>query len=268
MSFDLEQALAVARKAAQEAGVVALEGFRKQKLVETKSGPMDLVTEYDRRAEDVLRAHLTEAFPEHAIVGEEGGGEHSMGLTWYLDPIDGTTNFVHGHPFFNVSIGLWRGTEPLVGVVNAPALGLTWWGARGKGAFRNDEPLRVSACDELGRALCATGFTREVRRSAEDNIEELNGFLRDTHGVRRGGASALDLAMVADGTFEVYWQKGLSPWDVAAGVLLVLEAGGKVTGYDGQGGEPRDGEILATNGRLHGPAAEILHEARRRREAL
>ncbi len=267
MSIDLEQAIAVARQAAEEAGVVALEGFRKQKDVETKSSPMDLVTEYDRRAEEVIRARLGASFPAHAIVGEEGGGERSTGLTWYVDPIDGTTNFVHGHPFFNVSIGLWRGAEPLVGVVHAPALGLTWWGARGKGAFRNDEPLRVSPCDELGRALCATGFTRELRRSADDNIDELQGFLRDTHGVRRGGASALDLVMVADGTFEVYWQKGLSPWDVAAGVVLVLEAGGKVTGYDGQGGDARDGEILATNALLHEPAVKILDEARRRREA-
>lgn len=265
MPVDVEQALKVARVAADDAGRVALEGFRRHKQVETKSGPIDLVTEFDRRAEDAVRARITEAFADHDIVGEEGGGENSDGLTWYVDPIDGTTNFVHGHPFFNVSIALWDGAEPLVGVVHAPALSLTWWAARGKGAFRNDEPCRVTSCDELGRALCATGFSRELRLQHDDNVEELRGFLRTTHGVRRGGAAALDLVMVADGTFEVYWQKGLGPWDVAAGVVIVLEAGGRVTGYDGRSEDARAGEILASNGLLHDDAAGVLAAAQRRR---
>lgn len=238
-----------------------MEGFRSGARVE-KKGTIDLVTEYDRRAEAQIRAELLAAFPDHRIVGEEAPEQGSGDRVWYVDPIDGTTNFAHGHPFFAVSIALYEGAEPLAGVVSAPALGVTWSGARGRGAWRNEERCHVSESAKLEDCLCATGFPYDRWTTAEDNLREHAAFIKATQGVRRCGSAALDLCLVADGTYDLYWEQKLNPWDLAAGALLVLEAGGMVTDYDGSAADVRQGRLLASNGRVHAEAAEKLREVR------
>lgn len=253
-----EEAQRIAAAAAQ----VVLPGWRSGATVR-KKGRIDLVTEYDLAAESLIRRELAASFPHHRIVAEEGAAEGEGEVVWYVDPLDGTTNFAHGHPLFSVSIALFDGAEGLVGVIAAPALGVTWSAGRGLGAFRNGEPCRVSSTATLSEALCATGFPYDKWTNPDHNVAELDAFLTRTHGVRRGGSAALDLAMVADGTFDLYWEKQLSPWDMAAGAVLVQEAGGQLSDYDGSPGDPRTGRLVASNGRVHAAALEVLTETRR-----
>jgi myo-inositol-1(or 4)-monophosphatase len=261
----VEHALAVARAVAHEAGQLVLRGFRAGGEVR-KKGTIDLVTEHDLASERLIRGKLAAAFPDHRIVAEEGAADDDRGAhggpVWYVDPLDGTTNFAHGHPFYSVSIALFDGAEGLVGVVAAPAIGVTWSAARGHGAHRNGVPCRVTDTSSLGDALCATGFPYDKWTNPDHNVAELDAFLTRTHGVRRGGSAAIDLAMVADGTFDLYWEKGLSPWDMAAGAVLVQEAGGTLSDYDGAPGDPLAGRLVATNGHLHQATLDVIAQAR------
>lgn len=256
-----ERALRVAESAAHEAGAIALEGWRAGGAV-SKKGRFDLLTEHDLRSERRIRERIESEFPSHRIVGEEheetGAGE----LVWYVDPIDGTTNFVHGHFFFCVSIALYRGSTGLVGVVHAPALGVTWTAARGRGAFRNGEPCTVSDRSRLDEALCATGFPYDRWTNPDNNHAELALFLQRAQGVRRCGSAAIDLCLVADGTYDIYWEKALNAWDMCAGALIVEEAGGRLSGYEGEPADPRTGKLVATNGLLHEQAVRTIGEAR------
>ncbi|MBC7171081.1 MAG: inositol monophosphatase [Polyangiaceae bacterium] len=256
-------ALAVARKVASDLEPLLMEGFRSGTRIE-KKGTIDLVTEYDRRAEAKIRTELLAAFPDHRIVGEEAPPEGEGERVWYVDPIDGTTNFAHGHPFFGVSLALYEGAVPLVGVVAAPALGITWWAARGEGAYRNGERSTVSANARLEDCLCSTGFPYDQWTSAEDNLREHRAFLAATQGVRRCGAAALDLCFVSDGSYDLYWEQKLQPWDVAAGALMVVEAGGTISDYDGTPVDARGGRLVATNGHVHEETIATLREARSR----
>jgi len=260
---NLVVALREARAIAADAGLVLMEGYRRRGVIR-KKGPADLVTDFDVRSEELIRSRLRLAFPSHVIVGEEGGSEGGNvtdeSFVWYVDPLDGTTSFAHGHPYFSVSIGLCRGSEPLLGVVLAPALAITWHAIRGEGSFRNGERCHVSATATFEDALCATGFPGHPDNPQDDNMREFAAFNARTHGVRRCGSAAVDLAMVADGTHEIYWQRRLNAWDVAAGVLLVTEAGGRVSNHQGGDVHPRSGEFLATNGHLHAEAIWLLRE--------
>lgn len=246
---------------AREGGALVLGGFRTHAQV-TKKGAIDLVTEYDFACERLVRERLAAAFPDHRIVGEEGDPQGAGECVWYVDPIDGTTNFAHGHPFFCVSIGLFRGEEPLVGVIVAPALGLEWSAHRGGGATRNGQPCRVSEHETLADSLCATGFAYDRWRAVDDNLAEHDRFVKTTRGVRRCGAAALDLAMTADGTYDVYWEQSLKPWDLAAGMVLVREAGGTLTDYLGAPTHPEAGQVVASNGRVHAEALASIASAR------
>ncbi|MBO6938510.1 MAG: inositol monophosphatase [Deltaproteobacteria bacterium] len=261
-----DHALAIATGVAKEAAELALGGWRSGASVEMK-GNVDLLTEYDLKAEALIRERLSAAFPDHRIVGEEGEArEGSAGFTWYVDPIDGTTNFAHGHPFFCVSIALWAegggAGHGEVGVVSAPALGVTWSARRGGGAHRNGEPCSTSRTADLKDALCATGFPYDRWDSAEDNVREHRAFLKRTRGIRRCGSAALDLCLVAEGTYDLYWEQKLNPWDMCAGAVLVAEAGGQLSDYDGGAAEPREGRLVATNGPLHSATLALLREAR------
>jgi myo-inositol-1(or 4)-monophosphatase len=260
---DCQRALGVAERAARDAGAIAMEGWRAGGEI-SKKGPFDLLTEYDLRSEDLIRERLQAEFPSHRIVGEEGAEVGSGDLVWYVDPIDGTTNFAHGHFFFAVSIALYRGSEGLAGVVHAPALGVTWKAARSSGAFRNGQACRVSARSQLDEAICATGFPYDRWTNPDDNHAELALFLQRARGVRRCGSAAIDLCLVADGTYDVYWEKALNAWDMCAGALLVKEAGGRLSGYEGEPADPRSGKIIATNGLLHDEAVRTVGEARHR----
>ncbi len=246
---ELEEISARALEIARGASRLLLEGHRRGPAVRSK-GRSDLVTEYDERSELFVREGLARAFPSHTVVGEEMGGVAGE-LAWYVDPLDGTTNFAHGHPFFCLSLGLVGGGEHLVGVVVAPALGTEWTAHRGGGAWRDGSRIGVSDTTAIEDALLATGFPA-TRASVEDN--NYRAFLAldaASHGVRRCGAAALELALVADGGYDAFWDLGLKPWDLAAGALLVREAGGRVTDLRGEALELSKGRILASNGRLH-----------------
>ena len=240
---------------ARDAAVVCFKGWRKGGVVERK-GDIDLVTAWDRASEDVLREGFARAFPDLALVAEEGGGTAPEGApVLYADPLDGTTNFAHGHPFFAVSVGLMVGPEAVLGVVVAPALRTVWRGSRGTPATRDGERCRVSATERLGDALLATGFPYDVRTNPLHNFDHFAALTRITRGVRRCGSAALDLCLTADGTFDGYWERFLKPWDMAGGAAVVLAAGGTVTDLQGGPADPRQGALVASNGRVH---AELL----------
>ncbi len=246
--------LEVAIEAAREAGKILLAEFDRPAKI-TYKGDVDLVTEADRRSEQTVVARLNTHFPKHAIVAEEGGGrETDSRYRWYVDPLDGTTNFAHGYPCFAVSIGLAEGPpgseDLLVGVVYNPVSEELFTAAKGEGAFLNQKKVQVSPVEQLATGLLATGFPSH-KRAQNPNIHYYWDFTLRSHGVRRDGSAALDLAAVACGRFDGFWEFGLKPWDTAAGVLLVREAGGVATDFGGRAYRPGDREILASNGRIH-----------------
>lgn len=254
----LDAAVAIAERAA----AIALQGYRADVSV-TKKGSIDLLTEYDLAAERCIREGLARDFPEHDVVGEEGEDDpDGHKPVWYVDPIDGTTNFAHGHPFFSVSMALWADGAVQLGVVVAPALGVTWSSARGKGAMRDGVACRVSTRARLEDALCATGFPYDRWTNPDDNLREFTAFLKSTRGIRRCGSAAIDLCLVADGTYDVYWERRLNAWDMCAGALMIEEAGGRLSDYDGSSADPRSGRLVATNGLLHEPTLAMLAKAR------
>jgi myo-inositol-1(or 4)-monophosphatase len=262
---DIERYLPSLERIAREAGELVLEGYRRGVTIH-KKGRIDLVTEYDVAAEKHVLAAFAKAHPELEVVGEETHGKGARasgdGLVVYVDPIDGTTNFAHGHPFFCVSLGLCRGPEALAGVIFAPALGITYVGAIDRGTRRNGEPCHVSQESELHEALCATGFSYDVVGSDDDNIAEFAHIQATVQGVRRCGSAALDLALVADGTYGAYWERDLQAWDMAAGAALVIAAGGRLTGYRGEPADVRVGTMVASNAHLHDKVLALISEVR------
>jgi myo-inositol-1(or 4)-monophosphatase len=244
--------VAIALSAAREAAALVHKAWRKHPDIEHK-GRTDLVTRFDRESERLLRARLTRetSFP---VVGEEAGGDRAAGdgdATWFVDPIDGTTNFVHGHPFYCVSIGLVVGVLPVVGVVVAPALGTEWTGAVGAGAYRSGEACAVSKVLRFSDALLATGFPYDRASSDDNNFDAFVAIKKKCQAVRRCGSAALDLCLVADGTYDGYWEKKLAPWDCAGGAALVAAAGGRISDYAGGPADMLSGQLLATNGAIH-----------------
>jgi myo-inositol-1(or 4)-monophosphatase len=258
---DSQRAAAVAERVAREAGKLVMKGWRTNGEISRK-GRFDLLTEYDLASESLIRERLCAEFPTHRIVGEEHAESGEGELVWYVDPIDGTTNFAHGHFFFGVSIALYRGSEGLAGVVHAPALDVTWTAVKGGGAFRNGKRCAVSTRDQLDEAVCATGFPYDRWTSPDNNHAELALFLRRARGIRRCGAASVDLCLVADGTYDIYWEQGLNAWDMCAGALVVLEAGGQLSSYEGGVADPRTGKLIASNGVLHDLAVRTIGEAR------
>ena len=267
---ELDAILVTARSAAREAAAFVHGGFRKHPIVEHK-GAVDLVTSFDRDSEALLRERLSAAF-SFDIVGEEAGGESSDAPAFFIDPIDGTTNFVHGHPFWCVSIGLVIAGEPSLGVVIAPALGLEWYGyvaadgtrraqrhawgnARKAGADEtedDDEPCIVSGMTRFEESLLATGFPYDRQTSSENNFDAFVAIKRRCQAVRRCGSAALDLCLVADGTYEGYWERKLRPWDIAGGIAIVRGAGGRVSEFEAGGDQCiTSGHVVATNGHIH-----------------
>jgi myo-inositol-1(or 4)-monophosphatase len=257
-----------ARRVALEAAAILRAGAGRTHESQSKRTAVDLVTEWDKRSEAHIVARLRAQFPDDEVVAEEGGGHGgTSGLRWLVDPLDGTTNFAHGLPFFCVSVAVEDAAGPLAGAVVAPALGWQFFGARGQGAFfvRADvslapQKLAVSATDSLASSLLATGFPYDTATSARNNLAEWARIYPRTQGLRRAGAAALDLCMVAAGWLDGYWELKIKPWDVSAGALFVLEAGGRVSGYRGELFASDAGEILATNGRIHDELSRALAE--------
>jgi myo-inositol-1(or 4)-monophosphatase len=220
-----------------------------------EKGRADLVTAVDEAAERAIAGVIRARFPHDRVVGEELSSERvHTGRRWYVDPIDGTTNFIHGHPFVCVSIGFADDAGVAAGVVHAPLLGEVYHATRGGGAWMNGARIHVTETDDPGRALLATGFPFKRGKGELDAYMLLVAdAIRGTRDVRRAGSAALDLAFVAAGRVEGFFEIGLAPWDVAAGMLLVAEAGGRVTGWPGDADPPlHTGRVLATNGRIHG----------------
>src|SRR6202030_3959362 len=220
----------------------------------------DLVTQADQLSEEAIVGGLKGYFPKHAIVAEEGGGQDGDGRhRWIVDPLDGTTNFAHGYPCFAVSIGLEEEGELVAGVVYQPITKELFTASRGEGAYLNERRIQVSEIDHLSTSLLATGFP-STKRARNPNIHYYWNFTLRSHGVRRDGSAALDLAAVACGRFDGFWEFGLHAWDTAAGVLLVREAGGVVTNFSGQPYRPGDPELLASNGHVHEEMKEVAAE--------
>ncbi len=252
-----------AARIALEAGR-QLRGFFEHGVATEYKGEVDLVTVADRTVETYLRQALAEHFPDHGIFGEEGTRDRmDSGYRWYVDPLDGTTNFAHGFPHFCVSMGLERRDaalaadaegELVAAVIYDPMRQELFVGEKGKGAWRNGRPMAVSRTQHLAESLVATGFPSR-KRHANPNIHFYQEFTLRSHGVRRAGSAALDLAYVACGRLEAFWEFQLNPWDTAAGFLLVEEAGGLITGFDGSPRKLDSREVLASNGRIH---AELL----------
>ncbi len=243
--------LEVAVSAARDAGGIIAAAMNRPKNISYK-GEVDLVTETDKKSEAAILARLQREFPAHAIIAEEGGasGADVAEFQWLVDPLDGTTNFAHGYPVFAVSLGLLQHGEPIVGVVHNPVSKEMFSAVRGEGAYRNGTSIHVSAVSRLSQSLLATGFPTH-KRVQNPNIHYYWEFTLHSHGVRRAGAAALDLCSVACGQFEGFWEFGLKPWDTAAGILLVQEAGGKVSNFSGGRYRPGDFECLASNGLVH-----------------
>lgn len=244
--------------AAEAAGRILMEKYASGVTVAFK-GAIDLLTEADLASERAIVELLRSRHPDHDILAEEGDyGRHGSDWVWIVDPLDGTTNFAHGFPWFAVSIALAVRGELALGAVFNPHNGELFVAERGAGATLNGRPLRVSATAALERAMLATGFAYDHKTSAENNYRQFSRFQRAAQAVRRAGVASLDLACVAAGRFDGFWELKLKPWDVAAGVLLVEEAGGAVSDYAGRPMPLDSGEILASNGLLHPAMQEIL----------
>jgi myo-inositol-1(or 4)-monophosphatase len=260
MKIEIQETIEKAAGIARAAGALLREGWGHVGRVEHK-GDVNLVTEYDRRAEALITDALQQEFPDHHIYAEEQGdiGLGSSPYTWLVDPLDGTTNFAHGFPVFAVSIGLVHRGEGLVGVIYDPILDELYTAGAGRGAQLGQRPIAVSQVESLDSALLATGFAYDRAWAADHNLPYLDKFLRGSQGIRRAGAAALDLAYVACGRLDGHWEMRLHPWDVAAGTLIVREAGGRVTDFSGGHEFDHSGrEIVASNGRIHDAMLKIL----------
>jgi len=244
--------------------IVQAGGKRLREMFDTgvaveHKGEVDLVTAADRAAEQIMVDLLRERFPDDDILAEEGDyGRRSRERCWVLDPLDGTTNFAHGFPWFAVSLGLLRGKQLVAGVVYNPCYEELYRAEAGGGAYLNDRLLQVSTTTQLDQALLATGFPYDRKRSTLNNYDHFVHFQQEAQACRRPGAASLDMACVAAGRFDGYWEMKLKPWDTAAGALLVSEAGGRVSDFSGGEFNLFDPQVVASNGHIHEPMMRVL----------
>ena len=252
----------LAKEAALRAGNYILKNVGKIKKVHYK-GEINVVTDVDKKAEEIVIDTIRKKFPESGFLAEESSENNprtkkSSEFNWIIDPIDGTTNFLHGFPFFCVSIALEYKNRPILGVVYDPTRDEIFSAERGKGSFLNKKRIYVSKVKDLKKALLSTGFAYNVNQSRNDNINNFIKFIKEAQAVRRAGSAAIDLCYVASGRFDGFWELYLSPWDTAAGLVIVEEAGGKVTKLDGSMYSIYDKEILASNSKIHSKMKKIL----------
>lgn len=252
--------LDIATEAALDAGAIVQSYWGNLNAIEEKGRSGDLVTAADKASEKAILEVLRRHVPEHGILAEESGklGDSTSQYLWAIDPLDGTTNFAHQYPPFGVSIGLLIDGIPQVGVVFDPFHNELFRAAKGLGATRNRQPIRVSETGELRNSLLVTGFAYDRRETPDNNYAEFCHLTHLTQGVRRSGSASIDLCYVSCGRLDGYWERGLSPWDLAAGVVILSEAGGKITAYDGSPWKIESGRILATNGKLHESLSQAL----------
>ena len=256
MSGRLDGAIASAR----EAGAILRDRFHDPRTIETKSTSIDLVTDVDRASDALLVQRITREFPDDSLLTEETGAarDGTSGYRWVIDPLDGTTNYAHGFPHFAVSIGIERGGEREIGVVYDPIKEELFHAERGGGAFLNGKPIRVSPTDDLSRSLLATGFAYDVHTADNPNLEYFGRFLLRAQAVRRAGSAALDLCYVACGRFDGFWELSLHPWDVAAGLLILDEAGGHSSDLDGSPAPASGERLVSSNTAIHSLLLDVI----------
>lgn len=258
----LDAWLAAAADIAREAGALVAAGFANRHSEVHKGDPHNLVTETDHASEALIVAALARRFPDHAVRAEEGRGHAGDGgVEWVVDPLDGTNNFAHGLPIFCVSLAALRGGEVVVGVTYDPLRDELFAARRGGGARLNGRRIAVSQRATLAESIVVTGFPYDKRTNPDNNLAQFVAVTPHVRGIRRLGSAALDLAYVAAGRMEAYWERGTHAWDVAAGVLLVTEAGGRVTDYAGGPAQIDGGRFVASNGQIHDALLARLGEA-------
>jgi len=252
--------LELAQRLAREAGRIQRDHYEGRFEIETKSSVTDLVTDVDRACERAIVDAIRSERGDDAILAEEGSGRDDPDAEWrwVIDPLDGTSNYAHGYPRFCVSIGVEQRGVAKVGVVYDPLLDELFSAVRGGGARLNDRPIHVSVQSRLDHAMLSTGFAYDVHSSLEDNLDHFVAFVKAAQAIRRDGSAALNLCYVAAGRFDGFWEIKLKPWDVAAGVLIVEEAGGRTSDFTGRGPCTSGRETLATNAQLHEAMLEIL----------
>ena len=257
--------LATAVQAVIKAGAMQMAGI--DHLSVEKKGPIDLVTQIDRDVERMFRALVGERFPGHAVLAEEfevrGDRQNAAEYCWVFDPVDGTTNYAHGLPIFCCACSLERHGQPIVAAIYDPSRRELFTAERGAGAWLNGAPMRVSSAETLINSLLCTGFPYTVHTEGDYLLGLFGDFLRSARAVRRLGSAAIDLAYVAAGRFDGFWEVRLNPWDLSAGALLIQEAGGEVSTLAGGPFDSRLGEIVASNGRIHGQMVETIRSRKR-----
>jgi myo-inositol-1(or 4)-monophosphatase len=247
---------------AKEAGEIIREGFESNFKIEYKGSVTNLVTEIDKKSEAHIIDFVRKEFPSHSIMAEESGKDfRSSEYVWFIDPLDGTTNFAHGLPIFSVSIGVRKNDETIAGAVYDVMRDKLYVAELGGGSYENGEKLSVNSTDKIEESLLVTGFPYDISRNPDKTIERFVAFLKRARAVRRLGSAAIDFCYVASGVFAGFWETKLSPWDFVAGDLIVREAGGIVTDLDGKNLTPSSVRILASNGILHGEMMKLIREA-------
>jgi len=261
--MDWQEYLKAATEAGKIAGQMLLASFDKSREI-TFKGAVDLVTDHDRKSQQLIFSHLSSLYPGHDFLAEEDlCEERGADFRWIIDPIDGTTNYAHTFPFFCVSIALeWKGCIAL-GLVYDPMRGEMFTGVEGEGAYLNGKPIQVSTVADLNNSLLATGFPYDLRESKVNNLDHFAHFAVRAQAIRRCGSAALDLCYLACGRFDGFWEMKLSPWDVAAGALVVQEAGGRVSDFGDDDYSPYGNEILASNGLIHPQMLDVLRMGKR-----
>jgi myo-inositol-1(or 4)-monophosphatase len=245
----------------RQAGAILLEGYGNVHHIQQK-GVIDLVTEFDKRSEELIISSIQQKFPDYAILAEESGHHYTISdYQWVIDPLDGTTNFAHGIPIFSVSIGLLKNNSPVLGVVYDPLRNEMFSAELGRGATLNNHPIYISSRTELGQAVISTGFPYDVRTNPQNNFAQFVQFQLRTQAVRHLGSAALDCAWTAMGRLDGYWEFGVKPWDIVAGALIVREAGGRVTTAGGDENFLANETILVSNSLLHEQMLQNLSEA-------
>lgn len=252
----------LAIEAALEAGKFLKESVGKVLEVERKFGQeTNLVTQIDKKAEEIIINKIRGRYPDHDFLAEESGSHNKQSeFRWVIDPLDGTLNFTHGVPLFSVSIAVEVRGKVVAGVVYEPNLNELFTAEKGKGAFLNKKPIRVSRVNTLIESMMVTGFPYTIRDNPENAVQHFVNLLMKAQGIRRLGSAAVDLCYVACGRFEGFWEVSLSPWDMAAGVLLVEEAGGRFSDFHGKPSSIHTKQVLATNGLVHDKVVEILEQ--------
>ncbi len=264
MAFENE--LKVAQEAAQLARSVLLKYFGNLKNIEFKE-QAGLVSEADRAAEKVIKNHLLASFADYGFLGEEEAFENSGNIdshrcesVWVVDPLDGTTNYIHRFPIFCISISLVINQKPVLGVIDVPRLNDTYWATLGAGSYHNGKRIYTSSSNKLINCLAGTGFNSERKDILEEQLKKFDKIVGNVRGIRRSGSAAYDLCMVASGVFDFFWEQNLSPWDVAGGQIIVDEAGGKNSCFDGSEFNPWKNSLLSSNGKVHQSIVKIISQ--------